>query len=193
MDYCKLLNKNVIKIIEALSKGSLYFNQISELTGIKSKNNLLKNLSLMVKLNILIREKNKSNTFYSINYNNRFSLTLLELKNMNKFQNLPFERRKALTEVINFIKPLIAVVFGSTAKGNFKKGSDIDILLACHPKIKDINGKVHEIGSRYGVKINAIIVNFFEVNINDATIKHILKTGYPIAGYEYFYSMLKNV
>ena len=39
MDYYKLLNKNVIKTIEVLIDDRLYFNQISELTGIKSKNN----------------------------------------------------------------------------------------------------------------------------------------------------------
>ncbi len=193
MDYCSLLNKNSFKIIEVLSKGRLYFNQISELTGIKSKNNLLKNLDLMVKFKILIRERNKSNTFYSINYNNRFSLTLLQLKNMGKFQNLPFERRQALTEVVNTSKPLIAVVFGSTAKGNFKKDSDIDLFLVCSSKSKDINDKIQEIGSRHGVRINTVIVNFLKEDIYNDAIKHILKTGYPISGYEYFYSALKNV
>ncbi len=193
MDYYKLLNKNVIKIIEALSKGRLYFSQISGMAGIKSKNNLLKNLNLMVNLKILVREKNKSNTFYSINYNNRFSLALLQLKNMSKFQNLPFERRQALTDAVNTIKPLLAVVFGSTAKGNFKKDSDIDLLLVCSPKSKDAIDKIQDIGSRHGVKINAITANLLKEGAYNDTIKHILKTGYPIAGHEYFYSAFKNV
>lgn len=46
------MNKNSIKIIEVLSNNRLYFNQIAKLTNIKSKNNLVKNLSLMVKTGI---------------------------------------------------------------------------------------------------------------------------------------------
>jgi len=44
MDYT-IINKNSIKIIEILKEGRTYFNEIHEKTGIKSKNNLLKNLN----------------------------------------------------------------------------------------------------------------------------------------------------
>ena len=70
MDYNKILNKNAVKILDVLSRESLYFNQICELTGIKSKNNLLKNLNLLVNSNVLKKQANKSNTFYSLNYDN---------------------------------------------------------------------------------------------------------------------------
>lgn len=192
MDYYNLLNKNVIKIIKVLGKGRLYFNQISELTGIKSKNNLIKNLNSMAQLKILKKEKNKSNTFYSINYENQLSLVLLQLINTNKLQNLPFERRKAVLEVISVSKPAMAVLFGSTAKGNFKKDSDIDLLLVYDSKNKEIINEIKNISSRYGVKINAVILKFSEINMMDDAIKHIFKTGYPITGYSYFYEVFKN-
>ena len=192
MDYYNLLNKNVIKIIKVLGKGRIYFNQISELTGIKSKNNLIKNLNSMAQLKILKKEKNKSNTFYSINYENQLSLVLLQLINTNKLQNLPFERRKAVLEVISVSKPAMAVLFGSTAKGNFKKDSDIDLLLVYDSKNKEIINEIKNISSRYGVKINAVILKFSEINMMDDAIKHIFKTGYPITGYSYFYEVFKN-
>lgn len=193
MDYYDILNKNVIKIIDVLKKDRLYFNQIYELTYIKSKNNLLKNLDNLVNLKILNKEKNKSNTFYSINYENQFTLILLQLININKFQNLPFERRKAIIELIKNTKPIMSVLFGSTAKGSFKKDSDIDLLLAYNSKTKDIDNDIKDIGSKYGVRINAVILKFSEINIQDSAIKHIFKTGYPITGYIYFYEALKNV
>jgi predicted nucleotidyltransferase len=189
MDYDKLLNKNVIKILTVLKK-KCYFNQISELSGIKSKNNLLKNLDLMVSLKVLKKEKNKSNTFYSVNYENQFCLSLLQLININKFQKLPFERRKSVLDLINEVKPLMCVLFGSSAKGNFKKESDLDLLLVFDKK-KEVD--IKEISSRYGVRINVIVLGFSEININDETVKHIFKTGYCVIGYNYFYEVFKSV
>ena len=191
MDYNKLLNKNIIKILEVLKKERLYFNQISELADIKSKNNLLKNLNVMTDLKILKKEKSKGNTFYNINYENNLSLILLQLINTIKFQNLPFERRKAVQELIQKTKPVLAVLFGSTAKAGFKKQSDIDILLIYNEKTKD--KKIKEISSKYGVRINPVIIKFSELNIRNDTIAHILKTGYPIVGHIYFYEVFKNV
>jgi len=192
-DYYGILNKNVIKILEVLKKEKLYFNQIYEQTGIKSKNNLLKNLNLMADLKILKKEKAKGNTFYNINYENNMVLILLQLINTLNFQKLPFERRKAVEELINETKPILAILFGSTAKGNFKKQSDIDILIVYNERIKEIDKKVKEISSRYGLKINPIIIKFSELDTRDEAIKHILITGYPVTGYRYFYMRLLNI
>jgi len=192
-NYYKILNKNVIKILEVLKKEKLYFNQIYEKTGIKSKNNLLKNLNLMVNLSILKKDEAKGNTFYNINYENNIALILLQLINTINFQKLPFERRKAVEELINETKPILAILFGSTAKGNFKKQSDIDILIVYNKRIKEIDKKVKEISSRYGLKINPIIIKFSELDTRDETIKHILITGYPVTGYKYFYNETKKI
>lgn len=193
MDYLDILNKNVIRILDVLKKERLYFNQIYERTKIKSKNNLVKNLNLMTKLNILKKEKNKSNTFYKINYDNIFSLNLIQLINTNRFQNLPFERKMAVTELIAKTSPLISVLFGSTAKGNFKKDSDIDILLVYNSKMKDNDAEIEEISSKYGIKINHVTLKLSGLNTKDNTVKHILLTGYPITGHVYFYKVFKDV
>ena len=66
MDY-STVNRNAIKIIEVLADGRAYLNEIYEKTGIKSKNNLLKNLNSLTDNKILTKEENKSNTFYSLN------------------------------------------------------------------------------------------------------------------------------
>jgi DNA-binding HxlR family transcriptional regulator len=80
MDY-STVNKNVIKVIEVLAEGRAYLNEIYEKTGIKSKNNLLKNLNALTNNKILAKEENKSNTFYSLNYQNNVSIALLNLIN----------------------------------------------------------------------------------------------------------------
>ena len=190
MDYKNIINKNIIKILEVLINNRFYLNQIHELSEIKSKNNLIKNLNILVKHKILKKEKNKSNTFYSINYNNTLSLSILNLINMIKFQKLPFEKRKAIEEVIILSKPNLAILFGSTAKGNFTNQSDIDLLLVYNKKPKI---DIKEITERYGVKLNQIILEFKELDERNETIKHIIKTGYPLIGDLYFYKILDTI
>ncbi|MFH1053526.1 MAG: nucleotidyltransferase domain-containing protein [Candidatus Woesearchaeota archaeon] len=194
MDYHNLINKNVIKIIESLKKDRLYFNQIHEATGIKSKNSLVKELNKLTQSKILIREKNKSNTFYSINLKNRFSLALLEVINSGRFQTLPFERREAINEVIEITKPMLAILFGSTAKGSYGKESDMDLLLIYNGDYKRVYNpeRVDEISARYGLKIKPIIMRASELKMHDSTIKHIFETGYPLTGHIYFYGFMES-
>jgi len=193
MDYNKLLNENVIKIIESLRKEKLYFSQIYEKTGIKSKNNILKNLEKMAKLNVLKKDKGKGNTFYTINYDNLVAIGLLELNDTLRLQRLPLERRNSIIETISELKPLIAILFGSTAKGNFRKESDIDLLLVFNKEIDKKGEKIKEIGSKYGVKINPVMIKFSEFDTKNETINHILKTGFPVEGFRYFYGVRKYV
>ncbi len=190
MDYNEIINKNALKILEVIGRNKIYFNQIQELSKIKSKNNILKNLDNFVKLNILKKEKNKSNTFYSINYENNFSISMLNIINQIKFQRLDFEKRKAIEEYLILLKPGMAVLFGSTAKENYTKRSDIDILFVYNnlPKVT-----YDEVSEKYGVKINLIKLDFKELNKNNESINHMLMTGYPLTGSIYFYKYLSKI
>ena len=93
MDY-SIFNRNSIKLIEVLREGKAYFSEICEKTGIKSKNNLLKNLNLLTSSKILIKEEKKANTFYSINYSNNILIAILNFINQAKFENLPFHVKR---------------------------------------------------------------------------------------------------
>lgn len=189
MDY-KLINKNVLKILEALERDKLYFNQIQEITKIKSKNNLLKNLNNLVDMNILKKDKNKSNTFYSINYENNVSLSILDLINKIKFQKLGFEKRKAVEEYIMLLKPNLAILFGSTAKETSTKKSDIDLIFV-YDRIPKVD--YEDISGRYGVKISLLETDFQEIKRGNKSINHIFLTGYPLTGSIYFYKILNEI
>jgi len=193
MDYNELLNKNVIKILEVLRKDRLYFSQIYEKTRIKSKNNILKNLDVMVNFGILKKDKGKGNTFYMINYDNIVSIGLLELIDSMRLQNLPFNRRKAIIEVVDSLKPEIGVVFGSTAKGGFGKNSDIDLLIVFEENVKNVNETIKKISSKYGVEINVNIISMEEFKSKRSEIKHIMKTGFPVRGKREFYEVFRDV
>lgn len=189
MDY-KQINKNSLKIIEILKEGKAYFNEIYEKTRIKSKNNLLKNLNLLTTSKILIKEKNKSNTFYSVNYSSNLLISLLNLINQTKFENLQFNIKKSILETILTLKPRISILFGSYAKGNYKSESDIDLVF--FDALKEQKEKIKEISKNYGVKLNITLMNLKELNLKNESIMHIFKTGYPLTGETYFYNELEK-
>ena len=189
MDYT-IINKNSIKIIEILKEGRTYFNEIHEKTGIKSKNNLLKNLNSLALNKILTKEENKSNTYYSINYQNNVLIALLSLIHNIKFEGLPFNAKKSIFESISALKPKMAVLFGSFAKGSYKKNSDIDLLFFDALEEKE---KIKEISKSYGVQINVIFMKFKETDFNSESVRHIVETGYPLMGEIYFYNKIKKI
>jgi len=190
MDY-KQINKNTLKIIEFLKEGKAYFNEICEKTGIKSKNNLVKNLNLMVSNKILLKEEKKANTFYSINYQNNVAIALLNLINQNKFEKIPFNIKKSVSESIFALNPRIAILFGSYAKESYKKESDIDLLF--FDALTDKKEKIKEISRSFGVQINVTFMELKELTLKSESLMHIFKTGYPLAGEIYFYNELKKI
>ena len=173
MDY-KQINKNSLKIIEVIKEGRAYFNEIHKRTGIKSKNNFSKNLNLLTLSNILIKEENKSNTYYSINYSSSLVISLLNLINKNRFEKLPFNVKKSILASIFSLKPRIAILFGSYAKENYKKESDIDLLF--FDALKEKKESIKDISRNYGVQINPVFMELKELNLKSESLMHIFKT-----------------
>ena len=96
------------------------------------------------------------------------------------------------------IKPLIVFVFGSTAKGTFKKESDIDLVLVYNKKELEDTKLKRDINAVTGVKIQTFIIKFdyFKEQIKkeeDNVITHAIKTGFPITGNDKFYQEVLNV
>lgn len=190
MDY-QQINKNSIKIIEALIEGKAYFNEIYEKTEIKSKNNLSKNLNSLTINKILIKEEKKANTYYSINYTNKISIAILSLINKTKFEKLPFNVKKGIFDCLLLIKPRIGILFGSFSKNNYGKESDIDLLF--FDGLIEQKEKIKEISKNYGIKISPTFMKFKEFNLKSESLKHIFKSGYPLIGEEYFYNEYKEI
>ena len=189
MDY-NIINKNSIRIVEALNERKAYFSEIYKKTGIKSKNNLLKNLDLLVTNKVLIKEEKTANTYYFLNYSNNVLIAILNLINQIKFEKLPFNIKKSILDCIFAIKPKVAILFGSYAKDNYQKESDIDILF--FDALNEKKDSVREISKNYGVQINAIFMGFKELDLKSESLVHIFKTGYSITGEAYFYNEIKE-
>ena len=143
--------------------------------------------------------KKIGNTFYRLNAKNPEIYSILSYFDYRRFNELPSERKKALNEFFDKIKikPIITLIFGSTAKGTFGKKSDIDILLVYNKKETRDNKLKEEIEAITGVRIQTFIIDFdyFKEQIlkgEDKVIVHAIKTGFVITGFDKFYKEALN-
>ena len=93
-------------------------------------------------------------------------------------------------------KPLITILFGSTATGNFKENSDIDLFLITNSEIK-VNEAENYSESQTGIKINSFQLTFSEFQNQlklreDKTFSSAIKSGYPLTNYITYYQEVLN-
>lgn len=196
-----LFGKGKEKILECFYRNrqkELYFSEILRETKL-TQNTTLKHLANLQKLRLIISTKKIGNTFYKINAKTSLICSIFSYFDYKRLNELPFERKKAINEFLEKIetKPIIAVIFGSTAKGTFEKKSDIDILLIFNKKELEDQKLKKDIEAVTGVKIQTFIIDFgyFKEQIikeEDSVITHAIKTGFPITGNDKFYQEVLN-
>ena len=190
----RILNKGKEKVLECFykNKKELYFSEILRETKL-TPNTTLKHLNNLKDL--IISKKTRGNRFYKINNKNPQIFSIFSYFDYKRFNELDNTRKRAIIEFINRlkIKPLIALIFGSTAKKSYTKESDIDILLIFNEKRKEDKNLKKDIESLTGTNIQAFIIdyNYFKEQLlkkEDNIILHAVKTGFVILGCYYFYS-----
>lgn len=171
----------------------LYFSEVLRQTNL-TQNTTLKHLKALLNNNLLISTKKIGNTFYKINLKNPQIYSILSYFDYKKFNALPSSRKNAIIEFLNKIenKPIIALIFGSTAKGTFGKESDIDILMIYNKKETDNTKLKADIEAITGTKIQTFIIDYdyFKEQVlkqEDKVIAHSIKTGFVMLGHYSFY------
>ncbi len=134
----------------------------------------------------------------------KFSVTKEQIKNIfplfdeEKLENLPLLRKDAIKIYLNKLekKPLLVIVFGSTAKGTFRKDSDIDVLQINPIKDEDKDAKDY-VDAQTGLKLQ--VLNLTEKQFKkelkmkeDYVIQSALKTGFPVFNAKYYYEVIEN-
>lgn len=176
----------------------LYFSEILRCTGLTQPTTLnhLKNLQ---DNKLVVVSKKIDHTFYKINAKNPQLYSIFSYFDYKRFNNLSLERKRAINEFISklSIKPLIALVFGSTAKKTYTSKSDIDILLVYN--IKEVKNKKlkEDIEAVSGVKIQTFIIDYeyFKDQLlrkEDHVIIGAIKTGFVVLGNDIFYREVLN-
>jgi len=196
-----LFGKGKEKILECFYRNrnkEIYFSEILRETKL-TQNTTLKHLANLQKLGLIISIKKIGNTFYRINPKNQLIFSIFSYFDYKKLNELPFERRKSISDFLNKIQvnPLIAIIFGSTAKGTFGKESDIDILLVYNKKELEESKLKKDIEAITGIKLQTFIIDFeyFKEQLikeEDEVITHAIKTGFPITGTDKFYQEVLN-
>ena len=197
----KLFGKGKDKILECFYRNrqkELYFSEILRETKL-TQNTTLKHLKNLQTANLITSTKKIGNTFYKINPKNPQVYSIFSYFDYKRFNELPSERKRAVNEFFYKLKtkPLIALIFGSTAKGTFGKESDIDILLIFNKKEATDKKLKENIEAITGVKIQTFIIDFgyFKEQIlkeEDKVITHAIKTGFAITGFDKFYKEILN-
>ena len=159
-----------IRIIDVLDKNKrgVHIRELARLVK-TSYNNTVRNIKILEQEHVIKKETDAN--LIKIRLKN-YPLTIAYLKQVHteNFLALPKKISNAITEFLNELeeKPLIALIFGSYAKGNFTKDSDIDLLLVFQKiKQKYIENTAKRISMRTNTKISPVYVNYndFEKNM----------------------------
>jgi predicted nucleotidyltransferase len=115
-----------------------------------------------------------------------------------QFQTLKFAKQQAIKYYLAKLKakPVIALLFGSTASGSDTDKSDIDIMLITERKINDEDAKQY-VRHQTSEEIQSFQVTFSEflreLNMKeDKVLLSAINTGYPIFNEKYYYEVLNE-
>ena len=109
---------------------------------------------------LLIEERSGNQIKFSIDYSKEEIIPALYLVEHSRIQKLPAKARIAIRDFLKNIKekPLITIIFGSYAKVNYTKESDIDILLVFQ-KLEDrknIETTAKNVSMRSSIKLSPV-------------------------------------
>ena len=120
---------------------------------------------------------------------------IFPLFDQERLEKLPLLRKNAIKLYIKSLenKPILLIVFGSTAKGSFKEDSDLDLFEvfsikkgAKAEKIVEAQTGVHLQVFRLGEKdfLNELIIK------KDKVLQSALNSGFPVFNQKYFYEVV---
>lgn len=115
-----------------------------------------------------------------------------------RLEKLPLLRKNAVKEYVKKLesKPLLMIVFGSTARGNFTKESDIDILEVFTRKTDTEEAKKHaEALTGMRLQLFQLTEAGFKrelIEKKDAVVQTALETGFPVFNQKYYYEIIYN-
>jgi len=189
-------HSKILRLFYEDKKASLHLRDIARKTKLYP-NSVTRFLNQLEKEGILTFQKDGNLKKYRIKKSEKLSniFTSFDIERLNK---LPLARKRAINYFLDKLheKPIMVLLFGSTAKETFRKDSDIDLLLIVNKKI-DIEKAKDYVDAQIGIKINCFQITYeeFKKEIKlkeDKVIQSSLKTGYPIFNQMLFYEVYLN-
>ena len=189
-------HEKIMMLFYSDKHAKIHLRDIARKTSL-NENSATRFLKQLEQNNILQHEKDGNLKKYSIQKNTTTYSTFL-LFDLQRFNKLPRIRKRAIhyfTEKLQE-KPIITLLFGSTAKNTYTKDSDIDLLLIVNKKIKTEDAK-HYTEAQTAIQVNCIQVTYKEftqelLTKQDKVIQSALNTGYPLTNHIKYYEAYYN-
>lgn len=144
---------------------------------------------------LLKKEKSGNQIKYFLNYSKEALTPMLYLVEYLRLSRLDSKIRLSIADFLKELKekPLITIIFGSYAKDDYTKDSDIDILLIFQKieKEKQIEETANKISMRTDVIINPVYLDYhsFKESFHDSTkefFKNLKKDKIILTGIEWW-------
>ena len=191
--------KTKLKMIDLLEqhKEGIHLRGLSRLlkTGLP---NVTRYANILEKENVLQKKKEANLVILKLKKSQK-TIAYLKQINTDRFLSLPKKIQIAVTDFSDElgVNPLLTIIFGSYAKGNYTKNSDIDVLLVFQKleNEKQIENTAKRISMRTNTNINSIYLNYknFEKNFLNKEhdfSKEIRQKIIIFSGVELYYSLL---
>ncbi|MBU2638869.1 MAG: nucleotidyltransferase domain-containing protein [Nanoarchaeota archaeon] len=153
----------------------------------------LKKISKLLKM-----QKAGNQIRYFIDYSKEALTPMLYAVEYSRLEGLPAKARIAIIDFLRELeeKPVIAVIFGSYARGDYTKDSDIDILLVFQKieNAKGIENTANRISMRTITKISPVYLDYasFKESFHNSTkefYKNLKKGKIILTGIEWWRQM----
>lgn len=174
----------------------LHLREIARQTGLFEPS-AYRFLNSLEKNRILKSERDGNLKKYSIRKTTR-AYFIFEAFDLDKLEKLPSIRRNAIKAYLDNLpeKPVLAVLFGSTAKGTHQEGSDIDILLVTNNKTNAGQAE-KEANALTAMKISTFQITYkdFLTDLKmkeDKVVQSAINSGYPLMNHIQYYEAICN-
>ena len=186
----------IIKEIEKRHNG-IHLRELSRILN-SGLPNVKRFLEILEKEKVVKKERDANLVKFKLKESEKTAAYLRQV-HTERFLVLPSKVKIAITDFLNEIeiRSLIALIFGSYAKGNYTKESDIDVLLVFQKleNVKNIENTAKKISMRTNTKISPVYLDYknFEKNFLDKGhdfSREIRQDAIVIIGVENYYKLL---
>ena len=125
--------------------------------GMPSVKNSLNQLKEM-----LTARRGGRNINYTVNYSNKGVIPYLYLVEYSRIEELPKKAQYALFDYMKSLKnkPILTIIFGSYARNEYSRNSDLDLLLVFNKVTKEAEEKARVVSSKYGLTLAPVYLQY---------------------------------
>lgn len=168
-----------------------HLREIARRTGL-NENSTFRFLKDLENSSLLSQKRDGNLKKYELQKNSQV-YSILAHFDVRKLESLPNLRKKAIFYFLDSLKeqPVMALIFGSTAKGTYKEQSDLDLLLVVNRKINTKEAENYA-DAQTGMRISCFQIRLpeflDELKLKrDHVIQAAINTGYPVTNQIEYY------